>query len=269
MDVLSVVEDRKAKAADALQNLFAYRREIGQNPDIVGVNVIRSKRFDALDRSEAEARAALSQARQRNIALRNRTRRIQEKMTASENLGQGLHLIDFEQLNIENHSLNEKIEERSEELLKLRERISRTVQIVTHVKEKHHHLRKDNDRLTGDLEEVERALDERRDHLQGLKGGVYDRRRELDHIKKANMRVSEEMLLPDYEGTPHRTDGLMEDLVIVRNQWANLNNEVKKLEREYKLLVESKKSLAASRRHGQGLLPRGSGPIKVPSNFTL
>ena len=43
----------------------------------------------------------------------------------------GLHLIDFEQLKIENQTLNEKIEERNEELLKLRKKTTTTVQVPT------------------------------------------------------------------------------------------------------------------------------------------
>ena len=46
-----------------------------------------------------------------------------------EELAAGLHLIDFEQLKIENQSLNEKIEERNEELLKLRKKTTSTVQV--------------------------------------------------------------------------------------------------------------------------------------------
>jgi len=41
-----------------------------------------------------------------------------------------LHLIDFEQLKIENQSLNEKIEERNEELAKLRKKTATTVQVL-------------------------------------------------------------------------------------------------------------------------------------------
>ena len=40
------------------------------------------------------------------------------------------------QLKIENQTYNEKIEERNEELLKLRKKITTTVQVLTHVKEK-------------------------------------------------------------------------------------------------------------------------------------
>ena len=46
-----------------------------------------------------------------------------------EELAEGLHLIDFEQLKIENQSLNEKIEERNEDLVKLRKKTATTVQV--------------------------------------------------------------------------------------------------------------------------------------------
>jgi histone deacetylase 6 len=46
-----------------------------------------------------------------------------------EQLAEGLHLIDFEQLKIENQSLNEKIEERNEELIRLRKKTTVTVQV--------------------------------------------------------------------------------------------------------------------------------------------
>ena len=45
-------------------------------------------------------------------------------------------MIDFEQLKIDNVNLNEKIEERNEDLIKLRKKITGTVQVLTHVKEK-------------------------------------------------------------------------------------------------------------------------------------
>jgi len=70
-----------------------------------------------------------------------------------EELAEGLHLIDFEQLKIENQvprcevrpcccyamcfqTLSEKIEGRNDELHKLRKKVTATVQVLTHVKEK-------------------------------------------------------------------------------------------------------------------------------------
>ena len=53
-----------------------------------------------------------------------------------EQLAEGLHMIDFEQLKINNVDLNEKIEERNEDILKLKRKVTATVQVLTHVKEK-------------------------------------------------------------------------------------------------------------------------------------
>ena len=49
-----------------------------------------------------------------NIKLRNRLKRHEQLLRQKEELAEGLHLIDFEQLKIENQSFNEKIEERNE-----------------------------------------------------------------------------------------------------------------------------------------------------------
>jgi hypothetical protein len=55
-----------------------------------------------------------------------------------------LHLIDFEQLKIENQTLNEKIEERNEELHKLRKKITTTVVILSHTREKLQYVQEQN-----------------------------------------------------------------------------------------------------------------------------
>lgn len=63
-------------------------------------------------------------------------KKLEMSLKKKEELAEGLHLIDFEQLKIENSTLNEKIEERNEELNKLRKKTNQTVQVLTHIKEK-------------------------------------------------------------------------------------------------------------------------------------
>ena len=46
-----------------------------------------------------------------------------------DHLADGLHMIDFEQLKIENQTLNEKIEERNDELIKLKRRKATNVHV--------------------------------------------------------------------------------------------------------------------------------------------
>ena len=70
------------------------------------------------------------------MQLRKLTKALKQK----EELQEGVHLIDFEQLKIENQTLNEKIEERNEEIQKFRKKSTKTVQVLTHLKEKISHV---------------------------------------------------------------------------------------------------------------------------------
>ena len=71
-----------------------------------------------------------------NIKLQNKISKLESMIKEKDQLAEGLHMIDFEQLKINNVDLNEKIEERNEDILKLRKKVTSTVQVLTHVKEK-------------------------------------------------------------------------------------------------------------------------------------
>ena len=64
-----------------------------------------------------------------NIRQKHRLKKRELALKQKEELAAGLHLIDFEQLKIENQTYNEKIEERNEDLLKLKRKIECTVQV--------------------------------------------------------------------------------------------------------------------------------------------
>ena len=70
------------------------------------------------------------------LRARNALTKNQKILKKKEELAEGLHLIDFEQLKIENQTLNEKIEERNEDLHKLKKKTTTMVQILTHTREK-------------------------------------------------------------------------------------------------------------------------------------
>ena len=61
------------------------------------------------------------------MRLRNQLTKNQKTLKKKDELAEGLHLIDFEQLKIENQTLNEKIEERNEDLHKLKKKNTNTV----------------------------------------------------------------------------------------------------------------------------------------------
>ena len=88
---------------------------------------IPPKLIASFEKAEEEKDADLEKMRLSNINRRNHLRKLEQTLRQKEKLADGLHLIDFEQLKIENQTLNEKIEERNEELLKLRKKTTTTV----------------------------------------------------------------------------------------------------------------------------------------------
>ena len=97
---------------------------------------LSDKIVEQLEATDLKKENEVVGVRLENIKLRNKLRRHEQLLRQKEELADGLHLIDFEQLKIENQTYNEKIEERNEELLKLRKKITNVVQVLTHVKEK-------------------------------------------------------------------------------------------------------------------------------------
>lgn len=78
-------------------------------------------------------------------------------------------MIDFEQLKIENQTLNEKIEERNEELHKLKKKITTTVVILSHTREKYQFIVKQNERKNEELAELTNDLTTIKTKLSTLK----------------------------------------------------------------------------------------------------
>ncbi len=95
-----------------------------------------AREIEAHAQREAAKELEVVAVRLENLRLKNQLKKKEQELRAKEELGEGLHMIDFEQLKIENQTYNEKIEERNEELAKLKKKINNTVQILTHVKEK-------------------------------------------------------------------------------------------------------------------------------------
>jgi predicted nucleic acid-binding Zn-ribbon protein len=114
-------------------------------------------------------------------------------------LADGLHLIDFEQLKIENQAFNEKIEERNEELLKLRKKITNVVQVLTHVKEKLQFIFEENSDLKLELTSLDEQVTDFRDVLPGYKSQRDHLRLKNQMTKDRNGLLGNAPLLRDFE----------------------------------------------------------------------
>lgn len=188
---------------------------------------IATEQLNEMDRNEKRKEGEVSQARLENIKLRNSVSKLEAALRKREQLAEGLHLIDFEQLKIENQTYNEKIEERNEELIKLRKKITSTVQVLTHLKEKLESIEANNSKQKLELHKVETQVAAKRDHINGIKRSRDRYRRHNDTIVVKGGLLGRNELLEDYEVCDDIRTGLLNQIEKLKLQHAELGLKVK------------------------------------------
>ncbi|XP_073430632.1 cilia- and flagella-associated protein 184 isoform X2 [Dendrobates tinctorius] len=196
---------------------------------------------DLLQSREERKEKEVIQVRLENIKLKNHIYRYESTLRSKEELAEGLHLIDFEQLKIENQTYNEKIEERNEELLKLRKKITNTVQVLTHVKEKLQFVQAENQEQKEKLMEVEALVGNKRDILTKTKQARDNLRMENLKLKQKCGLLGNKVLLRDFEDKVDAAEELRQTLENLKRQHAELTLSSKGLEKkisEVKLVID-------------------------------
>lgn len=161
---LEAIEERARSLRD---EFFEFRRNIGVSSRLTLMGrIISEAQLDEFLAEERSLGDAISAVRLRNIMLRNKCKLLSARAAAKEELAHGLHLIDFEQLKIENASLAEKIGERASELSRLRKKHTLTVMILTHMKEKLQFCEKENIAVAGKLGELDQRYDAKKKRLK-------------------------------------------------------------------------------------------------------
>ena len=155
-----------------------------------------------LERMQAEERALnkqLADVRLHYLTQQAKVEGLQAAIRAKEELAEGLHLIDFEQLKIENATLHEKVEERNDELYKLGKKKNAAVEVLTHVREKVWWVWEENEQLRGGVEEEESGIQTKRREMKAVKKVREELRRENEALKVKEGFVGVDALVLDYE----------------------------------------------------------------------
>jgi hypothetical protein len=202
------LEEKLLEVSSKTEEFVAYRKEIAKTSENSRTGkVLSSKVVDQLELLEDKKQNEVISSRLENIKLRNKIKRYELALRQKEELADGLHLIDFEQLKIENQTFNEKIEERNEDCLKLRKKITNIVQVLTHVKEKLSfvlvftttNIKEENSEFRQDLSMVDEQVKAYRDSLPNLKAQRDDLRLKSQTIRDENGLLGNVPLLRDFE----------------------------------------------------------------------
>ncbi|ORC86358.1 uncharacterized protein TM35_000292400 [Trypanosoma theileri] len=189
--------DEALRQEDAFRQ---YIREFAEKSVFVRTNRrLTKEEIEEFLNREMDQRREIRNARIRNILLRHEVEKLQKTAAQREQQQDGMNLIDFEQLKIENTNLNEKIEERNEDLVKLRRKVTTTIHVLTHVKEKLEFMKVENAQLRRQVAATE-------EELNGVRDKLAQTKRRRDHFTNSNIKMREKMpmvgsekLLLDYE----------------------------------------------------------------------
>eukprot|EP00743_Colponemidia_sp_Colp-15_P001824 GILK01001989.1.p1 GENE.GILK01001989.1~~GILK01001989.1.p1 ORF type:complete len:605 (+),score=181.67 GILK01001989.1:56-1816(+) len=180
---------------------------------------------------EAEKDDEVNKVRLKNIALRNQLLKLEKILRKKDELADGLHLIDFEQLKIENQTLNEKIEERNEELHKLRKKTVTTVQVLTHIKEKLQFVQAENQVLQSELSGLDDNLSHERDTLSKTKHERDELRLENGRLRQQTGIANSDLLTKDFETRNNEINRLRQRLRELKDRHAKLTGIVNQANR--------------------------------------
>ena len=189
----------------------------------------RSLKFEM---DEERTAAELQQVRLRNLLLQIKHDKLQEALAEKEQLAEGLALIDFEQLKIENSTLAEKIEDRNEELAKLRRKTTTTVQVLTHVKEKLQFVACTSDELAKELGSVEREVANLRAQLAEGKAVREAQRTEIDAKRTARGFAHMDALAKDFERRKRSGRSASQEHTQLRAEHAKLLAQLSQLNKQ-------------------------------------
>lgn len=134
-DIRTLMEEVDMRIAETRKDTYEFKRDI-----IIGAENARSGKIIAekmirfMEEKLRQKDTVIEKLRLKNSTIKAQITKMEQQLAHKEEMGEVLHLVDFDQLKIENQQYMEKIEERNAELLRLKLSTSRTVQVLNNQK---------------------------------------------------------------------------------------------------------------------------------------
>lgn len=148
-----------------------------------------------------------------------------------EDLGGGLRLIDFEQLRNECQTLSDKIEERTNDLARLRVRCDAETQILAHMREKEFSVGNLIIRESEELDMLVEEMDTCREFVNRRKGELESVRRHFKQLSDASGLLDRPALLVSFDRTTEKIDEFEAEVVVLRANIAAVERSVRENEK--------------------------------------
>ncbi|CAD8144747.1 unnamed protein product [Paramecium pentaurelia] len=212
-ELQSKLDEKSKKCNEIRQAFMDLKREVARKAAYSRTDKpIPESRISEWEEQESAKNKTLQELRLDTLRLKNTLAKNQKQLKKKEELAEGLHLIDFEQLKIENQTLNEKIEERNEDLHKLKNKNTKTVQMLTHTREKLGYVK-------AKFQDQEKINQKKKDDLEGLRKNLGEQKESKDKLRTENLKLKQQTgivnrpeLIQDYSNRKKNIDQLKIEL---------------------------------------------------------
>merc|ERR1712176_460664 len=228
-ELKSQLETKRQKAIECRDSFQEFKRQVARHAEYARTGKkIPEKIIQEVEEFELDKDAEVEEVRGSNISLKNRLAKLEQALRKKDELAENLHVIDFEQLKIENQTLNEKIEERNEELHKLRKKTIVTVQIITHMREKVQFVQQEYQVLKGELAQLDQDLAGQRDLVAKTKHERDEHRSEYAKLRQQTGIMNSDHLTRDYEARNEHIKKLKDDIANLKKRHGQMMQFLKR-----------------------------------------
>ncbi|XP_076262813.1 uncharacterized protein LOC143197897 isoform X1 [Rhynchophorus ferrugineus] len=243
---LELTRKEKEQKAKELDELFI---KMQSREGDVGYGLIYSKTGNAIPEKHVE-RLLSRQSKQMNqvssmrlnyIKLKGMVQEKLDAMDALDEIAPGLLLADYEQLKIDNRSQADKIEEKDEELTRLRVKCANSIQVLAHLREKSAALDNDLADLTWDRSNIEREYQEARTRLNILKQSRDFYRNGISKLRDSSGLLTQPTLLRDMEHAIKSVEKESQHLQHIKDEYRKRAKNIKVIRKKIENVVEMRK----------------------------
>ena len=163
------IEEQEKRKQEVYEILMKYKEELLDNCLTKKGKKIPKAEIENWLRKEELLEEELRNLRVESFKKSLEMNRLKKELKKMEDYFEGLHIIDFEQLKIENNTLTEKIEDRNEEIHKIKNKINQTVQSLAHLQEKSNFISNENGLKKSKNENLKKEINQMKKKLTGKK----------------------------------------------------------------------------------------------------
>jgi len=187
MDTLRArMEECDVRIAEIKKDAYEFKRDIVTGAENFRTGKIVAEKAVRYMEDKLRAKSAVAEKlRLKNATLKQQYTKVEASLQQKEDMGEVLHVIDFDQLKIENQQYLEKIEDRNNELLRLKLTTGNTVQVLNTLKHKLHNL-------TAESEWLKRETTTRKESLAKISEEISRVEQEKEQAARLDRKLRRE-----------------------------------------------------------------------------